>query len=59
MSPNYHWMLPAATAFALIFVVAWAKDTAPWPVYLLCALALLGCAGWAVMLHSRTRRPGH
>ena len=51
------WMVPAAAAFGLIFAIAWAKDSAPWPVYLLLALAFLGCAGWAALLHSQGRSP--
>lgn len=57
MTVSIPWPLPAAAAFGLIFVIAWAKDTAPWPVYLLCALAFLACASWAAVLHSRGRPP--
>lgn len=58
MNINYRWMPPAAAAFAMIFAVAWAKDATPWPIHLLFALALLGCAGLAMMLHSQGRPPG-
>jgi hypothetical protein len=57
MTRRYAWTLPAAAAFALIFAIAWAKETAPWPIYLLAALAFLACLGWAAMLHSQSRSP--
>lgn len=55
MNPAYRWLMPAAAAFALIFVIAWAKDAAPWPIYLLVTVAFLGCVGWTVKLHSESR----
>jgi hypothetical protein len=51
-------MPPAAVTIGLIFVIAWAKDAAPWPIYLIAALALVACAGWTVLVHSQGRRPG-
>jgi hypothetical protein len=54
---NYRWMLPAAGALGFVILMAMAKDSGPWPVYIALALAAVICAGWAMLLHHRGKPP--
>jgi hypothetical protein len=54
---NYRWMPPAAGAFACIVGMSMAKDSEPWPLYIALAIAALGCAGWALIVHHRGQTP--
>ena len=52
---NYRWMPPAAATLGFVVLMAMAKDSAPWPVYFGLVLAVVGCAGLTMLLHSRGR----
>jgi hypothetical protein len=50
---NYRWMPPAAATVGFVGLMAMAKDSAPWPVYLGLVLAVLCCMAWTMVVHSR------
>jgi hypothetical protein len=57
ISMNYRWMPTAAAALGFVGLTAIAKDSAPWPLYILLALATVACAGMTMVIHSRGRPP--
>ncbi|HUA54309.1 MAG TPA: hypothetical protein VMB81_19190 [Candidatus Sulfotelmatobacter sp.] len=52
---NYRWMLPAAAALVLVFLISIAKEGAPWPIYLGLVLMLVACVGLTMLFHNRDR----
>jgi len=49
------WMVPAAAALVLVFLVSMAKEGAPWPVYLGLVLTLVACVVLTMVFHSSDR----
>ena len=55
---NHPCTWPGLVTVVVFVLMNYAKDNAPWPVYIGLAATFLVCTGWTILVHQSNRAAG-